>query len=694
MSLLDRRIGQAFYGGFRGLRDAQALAIEPVLRGDDVLVLSPTGSGKTEAVTAPLVQRHAPAAGAARCTILYVTPTRALANDLLRRLEPPMEFLGLTAGIRHGERNDLKGRRIPGLLITTPESLDVMLTANEPALTHVQAMILDEVHLTYNTQRGFQLATLIRRLEQRLGQVLQVVGLSATVATATDIWAFFRPGHSVTEVRDQDSKPIDYHICEAADPVDLIRLVESLAENRKLKVLIFANSRREADRLGALGGAATTFGNRIFVHHSSLSRDARVAVEREFQEDRTALCIATSTLELGVDIGDVDLVVLFGRPAGWESFLQRIGRGNRRSDKTNVICVVAPEHGSPFLSALGFEALLAQVSEGRLARERPMHLYGAAVQQILSVIHQRSGGYQRAADLANLFIDWPHLDRPTIDAILGHLADTGYLIRRGDRNSYGASDGLHRLVNLRLIWGNFPDRSREVRLVSSGKEIGAIPASNLLRLTPGVTVRFAGRHWTVRTIGSDQIEVQPSRARSGIEVTYAGVKAPLDPTNLEQMLRLLESGLPGNAMARTVRSWFLDRMRALRDTVGWDRVPVARDGDGYHYFTFAGQVFNGAVARWFGLDSFRAGDVELVTHESIHFTGLPDSESALEPFAIESMSLPENLTIFQSLLPRNLLERELVEVWRKTAVHHRSLERLRTATLRPAEMDDVRVLCG
>jgi ATP-dependent Lhr-like helicase len=155
-----------------------------VLEGGDVLILAGTGSGKTEAVLAPLAQRWLPAMRReGGCTILYVTPTRALANDLLRRIEPPMEALGLRVGVRHGERNDLSRARKPDLLITTPESLDVLLTGRDAALQSVRGVVLDEIHLLYNTQRGFQLGVLLKRLDAFTGTVCQVVGLSATVAT-------------------------------------------------------------------------------------------------------------------------------------------------------------------------------------------------------------------------------------------------------------------------------------------------------------------------------------------------------------------------------------------------------------------------------------------------------------------------------------------------------------------------------
>src|SRR5262245_51162998 len=129
INALDLNVGRAFYGSFRELRPAQRDAVAPIMTGRDVLLLAGTGSGKTEAVLAPLMQRWlSDMRRSEGCIVLYVTPTRALANDLVRRLEPPMDQLGLTVGVRHGERNDLARSRKPHLLVTTPESLDVLLS--------------------------------------------------------------------------------------------------------------------------------------------------------------------------------------------------------------------------------------------------------------------------------------------------------------------------------------------------------------------------------------------------------------------------------------------------------------------------------------------------------------------------------------------------------------------------------------
>lgn len=677
MSELSRTVGAAFYGGFRELRPAQREATKPILEGLDVLVLSPTGSGKTEAVVAPLVDRYLTVMRSGTgCTVLYVTPTRALANDLLRRLQPSLDRLGVSVGIRHGERNDLSRARKPDVLITTPESLDVMLVSREQWIFSVRAIVIDEIHLTYNTQRGFQLALLIRRLERVASRQAQVIGLSATVADAKSMWDFFRPGSEHVVVRDHGGKPLDYYIAEVQCHADVVKLINILTAEREAKILLFANSRRECDSLGASLRSSTTLGEEVFVHHSSLDRKARLEVERAFQESRRAMCIATSTLELGIDIGDIDLVMLYGRPGSWESLLQRIGRGNRRSEKTSVVCLVSPDHGSLFLGALGFEALFSQFRNGRFERERPLDVYGAAAQQILSVLSESNGAYQRVADLAALFSPWLHLARPAVEGILSALTLTDHVRAHGFENKFGAGGELHRLRDLSLIWGNFSSRSRDIKLMSSGRDIGVVPANNLLRLRPGVVVRFAGRHWRVRRVQATIVDLEPSRQSSAVEISYSGSKAPIDPMSIEEMLRLLDSGISVSCMAVGRQKEFLEIADRLRRYVRWDHIPFALDERGYHYFTFAGQLVNSVVAHWAELTSFDAGEIVLRSQHPIDFSKLPTDPHDLRFTASKAMLVPENLSIFQELLPRELLESELIDVWLKTPVFARSLERL------------------
>src|SRR5262249_48810318 len=155
------------------------------------------------------------------------------------------------------------------------------------------------------------LAVLLKRLQRFAKSQIQVVGLSATVGTSADIWGFFRPGNDVVTVRDDQAKPIDAFIRVIPSQQALVQLIDRLGATAKIKVLLFANSRRECDRLGAALRGSQSFPESVYVHHSSLVRDVRLDIEKRFQESPKAICVATSTLELGIDIGDIDVVMLY-----------------------------------------------------------------------------------------------------------------------------------------------------------------------------------------------------------------------------------------------------------------------------------------------------------------------------------------------------------------------------------------------
>jgi ATP-dependent Lhr-like helicase len=610
--------------------------------------------------------------------ILYLTPTRALANDLQKRLSPPLEQLGLRLGLRHGEHNDLARIHKPHLLVTTPESLDVMLMSREPALSTVRAVLLDEAHLLYNSQRGFQAGILLSRLEQVAGS-LQVAGLSATVASPEAIWAFLRPGHEAKVVLDDSGRELDFVLRSVAGRTDLAPLLDRLDDLPNAKVLVFVNSRRECDALGAAIAGRTHFGPRVFVHHSSLSKEQRLATESQFSEAGRAICIATSTLELGIDIGDIDVVFLYGHPGGWESFLQRIGRGNRRSNTSNVVAIASAEHGSVPYAIFAFQALVYQIRTGQVEREEPITLFGAGLQQLLSHVLARHGSYCRLRDLSALFANRSGYTDAVVEEMVDHLVESGYLRRHGYLNRVGPTERLHRLKDLRLIWGNFPVRSREITVHSGGRNLGGVPAVNAVRMARGDVFIFGGGHWRVVRIRPDRIEVDRTTAPPTVGLTFGGGKRGLDPHNVNGILDYICSGTEPEGLNGQDLLGFCRELEGLRSFVTKEVIPVSRDGAGGHtYFTFGGRLLNEVIGRWSGVD-FRAGDVFLETNRSVDWSALPADLTQLATLAAQAMGVPAELTLFQTLLPERLLTAELSQLWVASNSFRRTLDRLRRA---------------
>ena len=239
-------------------------------------------------------------------------------------------------------------------------------------------------------------------------------------------------------------------------------LVARLTKAREAKVLGFVNARKYAEAFAFELSLQPHLEKSVFVHYSSLDKHVRRKTEAEFAKKRTAVCFATSTLELGIDIGDIDAVMLLGVPKGIASFLQRIGRGSRRENKVNVVCFTGAdsflEDNPPRTTAYRGTALRHAdrlgSERGELPTRHRYEIYGAVAQQCLSVIAARKGKYTSLKDLSKLFEHLGYVSEEALGSILARLTGN-YLIRHQVKNQYGAGELLHKLVDDKRIYGNF-----------------------------------------------------------------------------------------------------------------------------------------------------------------------------------------------------------------------------------------------
>jgi ATP-dependent Lhr-like helicase len=683
-ALLHPCLASAFYGSFRKLQSIQESAIPPLLEGRNLIISARTGSGKTEAVLAPLLSRHLAAANQSdSVTILYIAPTKALVNDLERRLFHPLGQIGLRLGIRHGDRDDLRVGLPPHVLITTPESLDVMLFRRDSALTSIRAVVVDEIHLIYNTQRGLHLSVLLHRLRQDLAQPLQWAALSATIGSLRHVRDFlFGPQEEAEFIQDSTRREIDAQIRFPRSLQDLRDLFVRLLEPTHGKFLVFANSRRQCEELAETLASDDFLAPFVFVHYSSLSAETREEVEKSYNQSPRGICIATSTLELGIDIGDIDAVFLYGSPSGVESFLQRIGRGNRRSNKTNVVCVVCPDSPRPNLEALVFHALIELGREGRLPCREPYGLFGAAAQQALSYVGSLEGQFIRTADLAGVCDHLPHLQRRALEPILAALAEQDYLRAHGFKNRYGAGQKLYDLIDYRMIYGNFPMNSQEVTVFQGKKVLGQIPQVNLLRIRAGDVIRFAGKKWQVRRATGEGIKVDVPRGRGQpVDILYPGGGMGLDGFVLSAVWDVLhQQQFEFELYAPADRGRIQALVRSIQELTPRDSVPFCRRQDDHMYLTFAGNLINKAIALITNQPNFRAEDAILTCPTRIDWNSIPIVPEAYEPVFGHLFQSAAEQTFYQTLLPVQLQRAEFLQMWFHDPTIRIQLQRLRAST--------------
>ena len=304
---------------------------------------------------------------------------------------------------------------------------------------------------------------------------------------------------------------------------------------------------------------------------------------------------------------------------------------------------------------------------------------------------REKGGYVRLAEIAEVVSAWSHLSRSTVDEIAEALVEGGLCVRHGFQNRIGAGERQHELERLRLLWGNFAAHSREIPLRVSGREIGAVPASNLPRLSPGLRIRFAGRTWTIAKVQANRIDVVPTRGRaSGVEIGYLGKGAGVDPTLLETVRQMLmDSSWELNELATSDAEELDTKWRDLSQMLSNAKLPFARENRGYRYLTFAGRLVNDVISRWEELDGYEADDLCIWSPRPIDFRSVPKDPELLGDQAAESLTKAGELTIFQSMLPPRLLQLDVVEPWCRTPYYARALQRL--VSSEPQEIEPVRL---
>ena len=685
---ISREVGGVFFGQFSELRPVQAAALESLGAGLSVALSAGTGSGKTEAVVAPLVDRFRVEAIEEDITfLLYLCPTKALINDLARRLVPPLGRLGLRLAVRHGDRNDLDNGGTAHVLLTTPESLGILMVQRHHSLEKLKAVVVDEVHLLYNNQRGLMTAVLIHRLQRMLEHPLQVASLSATVGRLEDIRGFLMGEQAEAELMAfPGARTIDGDVRLVDDEVEVANLLERLMGASRRKLLLFVNSRREAESLAAEIKSRAGLENLVATHHSSLSPEGRELVEGWFGESAKAVCISTSTLEMGIDIGDIDAVLLYGPPASVESLLQRIGRGNRRSNKTNVICLSRDETGRIREAAI-FSTMLGLAAKGLMPDQRPFRLFGAIAQQCLSIILREEGAFTRISEIVEEVGCRKDLDRSVVESILDELEAQEFIQRHGFKNRFGAADKLWELKEKNLIWGNFPLAGQSMDLECSGRVIGSIPRANLMRLHRGAVFRFGGTRYRVTSMVDQKLRVAASPGKGG-EVTL--IFGSIGPGGLEAFVAnalwswLFSVSEKDSYIADQYWNSVSEAIDSIRVHVGERDLPYAVTAGGIRYFTFAGLNVNRVILAWIGDDPKKADDISIETHTTIDWPTLPTSTTSLQSAAENCFAGSDRQTIFQQALPIELQKQEWTEEWLNNGDAERVLERLVSA--KPVEV--------
>ena len=557
--------------GWRELRDVQVRAAEAILGSDrDVIVAASTAGGKTEAAFLPLISdvidRPSDASG---FDLLYIGPLKALITDQAGRLEAICAGASLPVTPWHGDvpqgpkTRALKAPR--GVLLITPESLEALFVRRGAEIPRLfgatRAAVLDELHTMLDSERGVQVRSLLTRLELARGKPLRRIGLSATLGNPRLACPFVRADNpeAVTVIEAEGGSAelrvqVKGYVKGSRDDLaaDAAVAAELFARLRGSDNLVFAGARHRvetfADKLREQS-ERQALPQEFYPHHASLSREHRAFVETRLKDGRlptTAVC--TSTLELGIDIGDIACVAQIGAPFTVSALRQRLGRSGRREGMPAILRQYAIEAKVESDMALQDRlrlGLVRAVAMIELLLERwcepprtgALHL-STLVHQILSIIAER-GGASAERLYRVLCREGPFraVDAATFSAVLRSLGDpqTGLIEQAADGLLLLGPTG-ERIVEHYSFYAVF-QTSEEYRLLAGGRPLGTIPVDNVL--SPGLLLVFSGRRWRVVEVDDRDKVIIVEPAPGGTPPIFGGDPGDIHDEVVERIFEVL-----------------------------------------------------------------------------------------------------------------------------------------------------------
>ncbi len=643
--------------GWPRLRPLQEQAVVPLVQGNHALLIAPTAGGKTEAAVLPVLSRMLSEEWRG-LSVLYICPIKALLNNLEPRLSALAGMVGRRVEVWHGDVSTGDKSRTqgdpPDILLTTPESLEGIMIGSRRdhhrLLGSVRCVIVDELHAFAGDDRGWHLLALFERLRALGAPIEQRIGLSATVGDPAALleWLAGYAGGMTTLVHvsapPAESEVIIDYVGSIGNAAILISRLHA-GEKR----LVFCDSRTKVEELAL---ALRALEVDVFVSHAALSADIRRQAEQAFAERQNCVIVATSTLELGLDVGDLDRVIQIDAPGSVASFLQRLGRTGRRAGSRRNMLFIATS-GEGLLQALAINLLFGEgYVEPVLPPPLPYHLL---VQQLFALIFER-GGEVAEADFLALFARIPGMTEAVNlgwSEIREHLVENGWLVSSGMQLALGPkAEAKFHGKGLAELCVSF-DSPSTFAAMHGNVLVGHVdPLSLAGKRDSPLILALGGRSWRVVSTdwGRARVHVVSSdekgssrwlgSSRGASRVLSRKVHDILADANQED-----ERGLSGRAKKK-----LSELQEELEETL---RIaPIERADGGYIWWTYAGLADNLLLA---GRITAAGGTYGMVTAWSVKFT--------LNPAALERaggwrglMTLPpfwepSNKPKFADLLP-------------------------------------------
>lgn len=588
--------------GWRDLREVQSLAIDAYLDGNNMVVLAPTAGGKTESAFFPVMSQMLEESWEG-ISVLYVSPIKALLNNQEQRLHKYMQLVGRRAALWHGDTPQGERKRIlaepPDLLLTTPESLEVMLVSSKidhhRLFKNIKVVVIDEVHAFAGDDRGWHLLSVFARIAKLAGHDLQRIGLSATVGNPDEMLSWLSSGsqrpQKVVWPKGKSNEQPEVQLDFVGSLANAAKVISLLHQGEKR--LVFCDSRSRVEQLAV---SLRSYGVDTFVSHSSVGLDERRQAEEAFAQRQNCVIVATSSLELGLDVGDLDRVIQIDAPGSVSSFLQRMGRTGRRAHTTRNCLFLATKNEGLLRAAALIELWRREYVEPVKAPPCPYHILA---QQLMALILQergigRSQWFLWVADVP-AFNQMPE-ERVAelVEYMIAKLIlwdDNGIISFAPEGESIF---GRQNFMDLLSVFTSPP----LFRVLSGQKELGFVHESTFFKKDddgPPI-LALAGRSWKTKHLDWKRkiAHVEPTDQKG--KSRWLGEGQMLSQAICQSIRRILSSDENDPAWSSRAKSQFTE----IREEFPWISAEstslVLQPNGELHWWTFAGGIANTLLA--------------------------------------------------------------------------------------------------
>lgn len=601
--LLDEKVQNGIKDILRwnSLTSIQEETIPRILNGDNCVLIAQTAGGKTEAAFFPILstiykEKLEP------ISVIYISPIRALLNNQEIRLKKLGKLVNVDAFKWHGEvdyHNKKKFKIEPKHIIaTTPESLEVMLMSNsydcEELFSNIRFVVIDEIHYFAENYRGSQLVSIIERIQGYSKYDIQRIGLSATIGNPEEIVKWMSGSSNrnqsviIPDVKGNKSKIFIRYF----DDFSVDAMHKILPELKDKKSLFFSNGRSDTEMMAR---TLKEIGLNAKVHHSSVSKSLREVAEEKLKTSGEEMCLCcTSTMELGIDVGELDVVMQLGCPSTVASFKQRMGRtGRRQGTISHYEFCISKEY-----------ELINAIAIVELARRKWIESantsydsYTVLFQQIYSMIEQKYGlRYEYLIELTKNSKAFENISEEEVDEFIEYLISENYLSKSKEEYIVGNEFEKKFSYNFLLNFSSVFETLTEYSVIYKNKEIGTLQSwfiFILLKENSSANFTLAGITWKIETVDHEKYKIYVKKAKEGGLATWLGGGGIVSFEIAQEMLKILNDNVDYPYIDNRAKAVLAsERLEHSAFDLKNNEILIDAIKDGYDIYTYAGNKVN------------------------------------------------------------------------------------------------------